>query len=175
MIKRLTLGGGCFWCVEAVYSDMLGVVGAESGYMGGDEDQANYNAVCSGQSGHAEVVQITYDEDQVDMEELLEVFWVIHDPTTLNQQGADKGTQYRSVIYYADEQEKKIIEESIIQAQKNFAPSPIVTEVSPLAEYHVAEAYHQNYFKNNPTQGYCMAVVAPKVQKFKTTFKDMLK
>jgi peptide-methionine (S)-S-oxide reductase len=150
------------------------VIKAESGYMGGDPELANYKAVCSGHTGHAEVVQITYDEDQVDMEELLDVFWVVHDPTTLNQQGADRGTQYRSVIYYANDEEKAIVEQSVLKAQKMYQ-DPIVTELSPLAEYFVAEDYHQSYFKNNPSQGYCMAVVAPKVEKFKKNFSDMLK
>ena len=142
--------------------------------MGGEPELANYKDVCTGHSGHAEVVQITYDEDQVDMEELLDVFWVVHNPTTLNQQGADKGTQYRSVIYYANDEEKKIIDESFNKIQKSF-DDPIVTEVSPLDEYYVAEDYHQSYFKNNPNQGYCQAVVAPKVQKLKINFVDMLK
>ena len=142
--------------------------------MGGDEERANYEAVCSGTTGHAEVVQITYDEEQVDMEELLDVFWVVHDPSTLNQQGADRGTQYRSVIYYANDAEKEIIELSILEAQKKLGV-PVVTEVSELDTYFVAEGYHQNYFKNNPNQGYCVAVVAPKVQKFKMNFIGMLK
>ena len=173
-MEQLTLGGGCFWCVEAVYSDVIGVVRAESGYMGGDPERANYKDVCSGTTGHAEVVQITYDPDQVDREELLDIFWVIHDPTTLNQQGADRGTQYRSVIYYANDEEKEIVQASVFKAQKSF-DAPIVTELSPLDEYFVAEGYHQSYFKNNPSQGYCMAVVAPKVQKFKTNFSNLMK
>ncbi len=173
-MEQLTLGGGCFWCVEAVYENVIGVVRAESGYMGGDETRANYNDVCSGTTGHAEVVQITFDADQVDREELLDIFWVIHDPTTLNQQGADRGTQYRSVIYHANDEEKEIIEGSIAKAQESFADK-IVTEVSPLDKYFVAEGYHQSYFKNNPSQGYCMAVVAPKVQKFKMNFMSLLK
>lgn len=173
-MEQLTLGGGCFWCVEAVFENVIGVVRAESGYMGGDETRANYNDVCSGTTGHAEVVQITFDADQVDREELLDIFWVIHDPTTLNQQGADRGTQYRSVIYYDNDEEKAIIEASITKAQESFADK-IVTEVSPLDKYFVAEGYHQSYFKNNPSQGYCMAVVAPKVQKFKMNFMSLLK
>jgi methionine-S-sulfoxide reductase len=173
-VKTLTLGGGCFWCIEAVYDGVMGVVKAESGYMGGDPEQANYKDVCSGTTGHAEVVQITYDEDQVDLEELLDIFWVVHDPTTLNQQGADRGTQYRSVIYYANDEEQKIVEESVLKAQKLY-DDPIVTELSPIEDFFVAEGYHQSYFKNNPDQGYCRAVVAPKVQKFKMTFRDLLK
>jgi len=173
-MEQLTLGGGCFWCLEAVYENVIGVIRAESGYMGGDETRANYKEVCSGTTGHAEVVQITFDPDQVDREELLDIFWVIHDPTTLNQQGADRGTQYRSVIYYANDEEKAIVEQSVLKAQKIYE-DPVVTEISPLEEFFVAEDYHQSYFKNNPSQGYCMAVVAPKVQKFQVNFKNLLK
>lgn len=173
-METLTLGGGCFWCVEAVYEGVIGVIKAESGYMGGDPERANYKDVCSGTTGHAEVVQISFDPDMIDREELLEIFWVIHDPTTLNQQGADRGTQYRSVIYYANDEEKEIVQASVFKAQ-NFFEAPIVTEISPLDEYFVAEGYHQSYFKNNPSQGYCMAVVAPKVQKFKTNFSNLMK
>ena len=173
-MKTLTLGGGCFWCIEAVYDAVIGVVKAESGYMGGDPERANYKDVCTGTTGHAEVVQITYDEDQVDLEELLDIFWVVHDPTTLNQQGADRGTQYRSVIYYADDEEQKIVEESVLKAQKLY-DDPIVTELSPLQDYFVAEDYHQSYFKNNPTQGYCNAVIPPKLDKLKKHFSGLLK
>ncbi len=172
-MQKLTIGGGCFWCLEAVYQNVIGVIGVESGYSGGDENRADYKSVCTGTTGHAEVVQIKYDEDQVDMEELLDIFWVIHDPTTLNQQGADRGTQYRSVIFYENDEQKQIAEDSIKKAQPQFR-DPIVTEVSPLENYFPAEGYHQNYFRNNPSQGYCMAVVAPKVEKFKTHFRDMM-
>lgn len=173
-MQTLTLGGGCFWCVESVFDCVLGVIKAESGYMGGDAERANYNDVCSGTTGHAEVVQITYDEDQVDREELLDIFWVTHDPTTLNQQGADRGTQYRSVIYYANDEEKEIDQESVFKAQKSF-DAPIVTELSPLDEYFVAEDYHQSFFKNNPGQGYCNAVIPPKLEKLKNKFSNLLK
>lgn len=173
-MEKLTLGGGCFWCTEAVYQKSLGVIAIESGYSGGDANRANYEEVCSGTTGHAEVIQITYDPDQVDLEELLEVFWVVHDPTTLNSQGADRGTQYRSVIYYQSEEEKNRILASIEKAQADFSEK-IVTEVSPLGEYFKAEGYHQNYFQSNPNQGYCQAVVAPKVQKFMMNFRDMIK
>ena len=173
-MEQLTLGGGCFWCVEAVYDNVLGVVKAESGYMGGDETRANYKDVCSGTTGHAEVVQITFDPEQVDREELLDIFWVVHDPTTFNQQGADRGTQYRSVIYYANDDEKKLIEESVFKAQKSF-DAPIVTEIAALDTYFVAEDYHQSYFKNNPTQGYCNAVIPPKIDKLKNKFSSLVK
>ena len=173
-MKQLTLGGGCFWCVEAVYTNTIGVASAISGYMGGDSSRANYEAVCSGTTGHAEVVQITYDEDQIDLEELLAIFWVIHDPTTLNRQGGDAGTQYRSVVYYEDEAMKASIESSIKEVQAKFS-NTIVTEVALLDTFFEAEGYHQNYFKINPNQGYCRAVVAPKVDKFKTTFSEMVK
>ncbi len=173
-MQTLTLGGGCFWCIEAVYDDVIGVIKAESGYMGGDLERANYRDVCSGTTGHAEVVQITFDEEQVDREELLDIFWVVHDPTTLNQQGADRGTQYRSVIYYANDEEKKIVEQSVLKAQKLY-DDPIVTELAPLQDYFVAEDYHQSYFKNNPTQGYCNAVIPPKLNKLKKHFPGLSK
>lgn len=173
-MQILTLGGGCFWCVEAVYANTIGVASAISGYMGGDASRANYEAVCSGTTRHAEVVQITYDEEQIDLEELLDIFWVIHDPTTLNAQGADRGTQYRSVIYYEDDTMKKRIVASINKAQAKYS-APIVTEVSVQETFFEAEGYHQNYFKNNPNQGYCQAVVSPKVEKFKNTFRDRVK
>ena len=173
-MEQLTLGGGCFWCVEAVYDNVIGVIRAESGYMGGDESRANYNDVCSGTTGHAEVVQITFDPEQVDREELLDIFWVVHNPTTLNQQGADRGTQYRSVIYYANDEEKEIVEKSVLKAQSIFS-DPIVTELSPLDTYFVAEDYHQSYFKNNPSQGYCNAVIPPKLEKLKSKFASLVK
>ncbi|KIM10243.1 MAG: hypothetical protein KU37_11340 [Sulfuricurvum sp. PC08-66] len=171
---QIVLGGGCFWCIEAVYSQTIGVISAYSGYAGGAAFQANYEAVCTGVTGHAEVVQITYDEEQIDLEELLEIFWVIHDPTSLNAQGADRGTQYRSVIYYEDEETHKRIQASIAKAQSHFS-KPIVTEVSKLEKFFMAEGYHQNYFAKNPLQGYCRMVVAPKVDKFKKYFSDRVR
>lgn len=173
-METLVLGGGCFWCTEAVYENVIGVFSVESAYSGGNYENPNYQAICTGTTGHAEVIKITYDPEQVDMEELLDIFWVVHDPTTLNQQGADKGTQYRSVIFYEKEAQKKIAIDSIAKAQVNFSEK-IVTEVSPLINYYPAEGYHQHYFGNNPNQGYCQAVVAPKVEKFKTHFSDMKK
>lgn len=171
--EKIVLGGGCFWCVEAVYSRAKGVKSAISGYAGGARPNPTYENVCSGATGHAEVVEITFNPDIITFEELLEIFWVIHDPTTLNRQGADKGTQYRSVIFYLDDEQKEKAEASMADAQQHFA-DPIVTELSPAPTFYPAEAYHQNYFSLNPMQGYCQVVVAPKVQKFMTTFPDRL-
>jgi len=173
-IKRLVLGGGCFWCIEAVFSDIKGVLSAVSAYTGGKRANPTYENICTGVSGHAEVIDIEYDADIVSLVELLEIFFVVHNPTTLNQQGADKGTQYRSVIYYADEEEKKIIDDSISKASSDFADK-IVTEVSTLGEVYKAESYHQNYYKLNSSQGYCQVVIAPKLQKFISKFPEKLK
>ena len=170
---RLVLGGGCFWCVEAVFSDVKGVNSAISAYAGGLRPNPTYENICTGATGHAEVVDITYDNEIVTLDELLDIFFVIHDPTTLNQQGADKGTQYRSVIYYGDDEECAIIQNSITKHQESFSQK-IVTEVSPLPEVYSAEAYHQNYYKQNASQGYCQVVITPKIQKFMTLFSDKL-
>lgn len=169
--EKVLLGGGCFWCIEAVCRRVKGVVSAVSGYAGGEMPNPDYRSVCSGTTGHAEVVEITFDPSVITFEEILEIFWVIHDPTTLNRQGADTGTQYRSVIYYQNEVQKAAAEASIAEAQKRF-DSPIVTELSPAPTFYPAEAYHQNYYDLNPNQGYCQVVIAPKVQKFMTAFKD---
>ncbi len=171
--KRIVLGGGCFWCIEAVYRNVKGVISAVSGYAGGARPNPSYENVCSGATGHAEVVDIHYDADTIILKDLLEIFFEIHNPTTLNQQGADKGTQYRSVIYYADAKEKEIIEQVIQEQQKHFKEK-IVTEVSPLPEVYPAEGYHQNYYNQNSSQGYCQVVIAPKLQKFMTKFPDKL-
>lgn len=172
-MAKLVLGGGCFWCVEAVFSNVKGVLKALSGYAGGARKNPSYEQVCTGVSGHAEVVEIEYDDTIITMQELLDIFWAIHDPTTLNAQGADRGTQYRSVIYYEDEPQKEIILDSIKKASLKFRDK-IVTEVSPLPIFYVAESYHQNYFARNPNQGYCQVVIAPKLQKFMTHFPDKL-
>ena len=164
-MNKLVLGGGCFWCVEAVFSNVKGVFKAISGYAGGARKNPSYEQVCTGVSGHAEVVEISYEDEVITMDELLDIFWAIHDPTTLNRQGADAGTQYRSVIYYEDEAQKEAILNSIKKASATFKDK-IVTEVSPLPEFYEAEAYHQNYFARNPNQGYCSVVIAPKMQKF---------
>ncbi|WP_345990747.1 peptide-methionine (S)-S-oxide reductase MsrA [Sulfurimonas sp. HSL1-2] len=174
MAKEVALlGGGCFWCIEAVYRRVKGVSSAVSGYAGGQMDNPDYRSVCSGTTGHAEVVEITFDPDIITFGEILDIFWVIHDPTTLNRQGADMGTQYRSVIYYHDEVQKAEAEEAIAEAQESFS-DPIVTELSPAPTFYPAEVYHQNYFNLNPEQGYCQAVIAPKVQKFMRTFREKL-
>ena len=171
--RRVVLGGGCFWCIEAVYSNVKGVKTARSAYAGGARPNPTYENVCSGATGHAEVVDITYDDEVISLEEILDIFFVIHDPTTLNRQGSDTGTQYRSVIYFANDEEKHIIQSSIAKHQKDFT-NPIVTEVSPLPEVYPAEAYHQNYYALNPMQGYCQVVIAPKLQKFMTHFPEKL-
>ena len=171
--EKALLGGGCFWCLEAVYRRVKGVKSAVSGYAGGEIPDPDYRSVCSGATGHAEVVEITFDPDIVSYDAILEIFWTIHDPTTLNRQGADVGTQYRSVIYYHDAAQKAAAEASIDAAQKAFS-DPVVTECLPAPRFYPAEAYHQNYFDLNPRQGYCQAVIAPKVQKFMKTFREKL-
>lgn len=170
--ERLVLGGGCFWCIEAVYRDVKGVNSAVSGYGGGKRPNPTYENICSGATGHAEVVDISYDADIVSLSKLLEIFFVIHDPTTLNQQGADKGTQYRSVIYYETDEQKKQIDDALFIAQNAFRDK-IVTEVSPLPVIYEAEGYHQNYYNLNSSQGYCQMVIRPKIDKFMDKFSDL--
>jgi len=171
-----TLAGGCFWCLEAVYDDMKGVVSVESGYMAGKNPNPTYEQVCSGTTGHAEVVQIRFDPAVASFRELLEVFFVIHDPTTLNRQGNDAGTQYRSAIFLHSPAQQQTAQEVIAQMTRDKVwPSPIVTEVSAAQTFWIAEDYHQEYFARNPNQGYCAFVVAPKVQKFRKHFLDKLK
>jgi len=171
-----TLGGGCFWCLEAVFDDLNGVISVESGYMGGKNPNPTYEQVCRGRTGHAEVVQITFDPSIVTFKEILEVFFVIHDPTTLNRQGNDSGTQYRSAIFYHSPQQKAAAETVIanLTAAKLWR-DPVVTEVTPASVFYIAEAYHQEYFANNPDAGYCQFVVAPKVAKFRKHFLGKLK
>ena len=171
--ERIVLGGGCFWCVEAVYNNVKGVLSAISAYTGGARANPTYENVCSGATGHAEVVDIMYDADVITLSEILDIFFEVHNPTTLNAQGADKGTQYRSVIYYENEEQKSTIEASISKHQADFTDK-IVTEVSPLGDVYPAEGYHQNYYKLNASQGYCQVVIAPKLQKFMTKFPDKL-
>lgn len=169
-------GAGCFWCVEAVFQEVKGVQSVESGYTGGDYTNPTYKEVCSGQTGHAEVAKIVYNSEVVSFETLLAIFFKTHDPTTLNYQGADHGTQYRSAIFYTNSSQKEIAEKKIKQLNQVQAyPNPIVTEVSPLGAYYKAEKYHQNYFKSNPNQGYCRYVIQPKMEKFREVFKDQLK
>ena len=167
----LVLGGGCFWCTEAVYKDVRGVSDVESGYSNGHTKQPSYEQVCTGTTGHNEVVRLEYDPAEVSTRELLEIFFVVHDPTTLNRQGNDVGTQYRSGIYYTTEEQRATAQALIDELTKDNAfGRPIVTEVLPLANYWPAEDYHQDFFERNPHQGYCMAVAAPKVAKFRKTF-----
>ena len=171
-----TLAGGCFWCLEAVYLDLRGVEKVVSGYAGGHVPNPTYREVCSGLTGHAEVVQVTFDPAVVSYRELLQVFFTIHDPTTLNRQGADVGTQYRSAIYYHDDAQKATAEAVMaeVTAEKLW-PNPLVTELAPLAKFYPAEEYHQDYFARNPSQPYCQVVVAPKVSKFRKQFIGKLK
>jgi len=175
-LKTATFGAGCFWCTEAVFLNVNGVTKVVSGYSGGKIKNPTYREVCSGLTGHAEVTQITYDPKKVSFEDLLEVFWNTHDPTTLNRQGADEGTQYRSVVFYNGEEEKKIAEQYKKQLEASHVyKNPIVTEISPLVNFFPAEDYHQNYYALNPEQGYCQYVIRPKVEKFKKQFSAKLK
>jgi len=171
-----TLAGGCFWCLEAVYDQMQGVHSVESGYTGGQTDRPTYESVCGGRTGHAEAVKISFDPSMVTYREILEVFFVIHDPTTLNRQGNDVGTQYRSAIFYHSPEQKRVAEEVIASlAREKVYANPIVTELVAASTWHEAEPYHQEYFARNPFQGYCTAVVGPKVAKFRKQFTDKLK
>jgi peptide-methionine (S)-S-oxide reductase len=171
-----TLGGGCFWCLEAVYQELRGVKNVESGYSGGDVPHPTYRQVCSEMTGHAEVVQVTFDPDEVSYRDILDVYFTIHDPTTLNRQGADVGTQYRSAIFYHTEEQKRVAEEAISDLQaEGIWNNPIVTEVAPFDEFYVAEDYHQDYFRNNGFQPYCQVIIAPKVAKFRKEHLERLK
>jgi peptide-methionine (S)-S-oxide reductase len=175
-LRTATLAGGCFWCLEAVFDELKGVELVESGYSGGHAERPNYREVCSGATGHAEAVQVHFDPSVISYRDLLNVFFATHDPTTLNRQGADVGTQYRSAIFYHDEQQKKDAEQLIAELNKQrIWDKPIVTELTGFDKFYVAEDYHQEYFANNPYQPYCMAVVAPKAAKFRKHFVDQLK
>jgi peptide-methionine (S)-S-oxide reductase len=175
-IDTATFGAGCFWCVEAVFQRLNGVISIESGYSGGSIKNPAYREVCMGTTGHAEVCRILFDKTKVSFDELLEVFWKTHDPTTLNQQGNDIGTQYRSVVFYHNDEQKKLAEKYKEEINKSGAyPKPIVTEISPLINYYKAEDYHQNYFNQNGQEGYCRYVIQPKVEKFEKIFKNKLK
>ena len=175
-LQTATLAGGCFWCLEAVFDEMKGIVSVESGYANGHTNNPTYREVCNGNTGHAEVVQVKYDPSVISLHDLLNVFFAIHDPTTMNRQGGDVGTQYRSAIFYHDDEQKNIAEELIksLNAQQIW-DRPIVTEVTKLDKFYVAEDYHQEYFARNTFQPYCQAVVAPKVAKFRKHFLNMLK
>ena len=174
-LQKATLGGGCFWCLEAVYQQVRGVVHVESGYTGGQTLNPDYDSVCTGKTGHAEVVQIEFDANVLTYQKILEIFFAIHDPTTLNRQGNDIGSQYRSVIYAHDKEQRMIAQNVIKQlTQGNIFDQPIVTELADLPTYYKAEDYHQNYFNNHPEQGYCAFVVSPKVSKFRKQFAELL-
>ncbi len=165
MQKQITLGGGCFWCLDAIFKTVKGVTKIESGYAGGEKPNPTYLEVCGGKTGHAEVVRLTYDEDQIKLEDIIRIFFEIHDATTMNKQGADVGTQYRSVIFYENETEKGTIEKIRDEAQKSLK-DPIVTEITSLSDFFLAEEYHQDYYAKNPNQPYCTAVISPKLSKF---------
>ncbi|HZN46186.1 MAG TPA: peptide-methionine (S)-S-oxide reductase MsrA [Ramlibacter sp.] len=173
-LQTIVLGGGCFWCTEAVYKEVRGVTDVESGYSNGETERPSYEDVCTGRTGHNEVVKVTYDPGQVSTRQLLEIFFVIHDPTQMNRQGNDVGTQYRSGIYYTTPEQKEKAEDLVrLITQEKLFSRPIVTEVLPMANYWPAEDYHQDFFEKNPTQGYCLAVAAPKVAKFRKTFTEL--
>ncbi len=174
--EAATLGGGCFWCLEAVFELLEGVERVESGYAGGSAPSPTYEEICAGTTGHAEVVQVTFDAAVVSYREILEVFFATHDPTTLNRQGPDVGTQYRSAIYYHSEDQKETAQDLIAELEREGVfPGSIVTEVAELTEFHPAEAYHQEYYRNNPNQPYCTFLIDPKVAKFRQQFADRLR
>ena len=174
-LETATLGAGCFWCVEAVFDDLRGVEDVVSGYAGGKTKNPTYQEVCSGLTGHAEVVQIKFNSQEISFRDILRVFFTVHDPTTLNRQGGDIGTQYRSAIFYHSPEQKRIAEEVIREiTNEGLYENPIVTEITEATEFYPAEDYHQEYFANNPAQPYCQAVVAPKVRKFRQKFADRL-
>lgn len=175
-LEKATFGAGCFWCVEAVFQRIRGVESVASGYTGGKVENPTYKQICTGNTGHAEVIQISFNPEQISYKELLEVFWSSHDPTTLNRQGNDSGTQYRSVIYYHDENQKQIAEESMKKAnQSGEFSDPIVTELSPLETFYPAEDYHQNYYNENSYQPYCAFVISPKIKKLQKNYAEKLK
>lgn len=175
-VEQATLGGGCFWCLEPIYDALKGVTDVVSGYAGGDVPNPSYELVCTGRTGHAEVVQITFDPAVISYRELLEVFFTVHDPTTLNRQGADVGTQYRSVIFYHSPEQRATAEDVIADvARQGWYNDPLVTQLAPYEMFYPAEDYHQQYFERNPFQGYCRVVIAPKVAKFRQKYLERLK
>lgn len=175
-LQQATFGAGCFWCVEAIFQQLEGVHHVEAGYSGGHVENPSYQDVCSGNTGHAEVARIEFDPSVISYDELLEVFWHTHNPTTLNQQGADIGRQYRSVIFYHDDKQKEMAEKKLKEIDaSDLWDKPIVTAIEPLRNYYKAEDYHQNYFDNNTTQPYCSTVIAPKIQKMRKAFANKLK
>ena len=174
--EKATLAGGCFWCLEAVFDELKGVVSVESGYSGGHVADPSYRAVCTGMTGHAEVVQVTFDPQVLSFADLLRVFFTIHDPTTMNRQGGDVGTQYRSAIFYHSDEQKRVAEEIIKEVDESKVwGRPVVTEVTPFDKFYIAEDYHQEYYASNPNQPYCRVVIEPKVVKFRKHYMDRLK
>lgn len=173
-LETATLGGGCFWCIEAIFQDLQGVVSVESGYTGGRVTNPTYREICSGTTGHAEVIRVTFDPAIITYREILEIFFTFHDPTTLNRQGNDVGTQYRSAIFFHSPEQKTIAEE-VKTLASDIWDDPIVTEITPSGAFYKAEDYHQNYFKDHQTQPYCNIVIAPKVKKFRDKYRDKLK
>ena len=174
--QTIVLGGGCFWCTEAVYKEVRGILDVESGYSNGQGERPSYEEVCTGRTGYVEVVRLTYNPAQIQLRQILEIFFVVHDPTQLNRQGNDLGTQYRSGIYCTTPEQKQLAEDMIRQmSQEKLFGKPIVTEVEALANYWPAEDYHQDFFERNPHQGYCVAVAAPKVAKFRKTFTELVR
>jgi peptide-methionine (S)-S-oxide reductase len=175
-LETAVLGGGCFWCIEAVFQQLKGVSSVESGYAGGDAEDPTYDQVCSGNTGHAEVVRVLFDPGEISYRKLLEVFFYVHDPTTLNRQGNDVGTQYRSIILYTSPEQEKTAKELINELEEQkFYSAPIVTQLEPLKVFYKAEDYHQSYYENNAAQPYCQLVISPKVEKFQDKFADILK
>ncbi len=173
-LEKITLGGGCFWCTESVFRSVKGIITTETAYAGGNVENPTYEQVCSGQTAHAEVIQIQYDSESISTEEILLIFMATHDPTSLNQQGGDKGTQYRSVIFYHTKEQEEIAK-NIIQELKEHYEKPIVTAIEPIHSYYKAEEYHQNYYEKNPDQAYCNAVIPPKLEKLKKLFETKMK
>ncbi|MEO8503467.1 MAG: peptide-methionine (S)-S-oxide reductase MsrA [Acidobacteriota bacterium] len=175
--EQITLGGGCFWCIEAVFDELRGVTRVESGYAGGQLANPTYREVCDGDTGHTEVVRVTFDPAEISLADLLGVFFVAHDPTTLNRQGADAGTQYRSAIYYLNAEQKQTAEAVMREVASSalWGKAPLTTELAPLGDFYPAEDYHRDYYRNNPNQGYCRAVIEPKVAKVRKEFRDRLK
>ncbi|WDE12649.1 peptide-methionine (S)-S-oxide reductase MsrA [Thalassomonas haliotis] len=175
-LQQATLAGGCFWCIEAAYNSLVGIESAVSGYMGGKSQDATYEKVCKGDTGHAEVVQLTFDPTLISYREILEIFFALHNPTQLNRQGNDVGSQYRSAIFFHDAQQKQLADAIIKEIIRDEVwPDPVVTQLEPLSTFFSGEAYHQDYFRNNPENQYCQAVVSPKLAKFKQTFAAKLK
>lgn len=174
-MEKVTIGGGCFWCTEAVFQRLEGIHTVVSGYMGGHIDNPTYKDICTGTSGHAEVIQLEYDPEIISLATILEVFWTTHDPTTLNRQGNDKGTQYRSVIFYNSPEQQSIALDSIKRVAQNLWDDPIVTEVVPLEKFYTAESYHQNYYQSHSSRGYCQVVISPKMDKLRSKFSHLIK